>query len=233
MFNTDSGLLPAYIVPGHWAVPCPLRQESSICYLTGRSLLVSPAEATSPSLNCLNMQKEADLEIPHPLSGGWYHYYTRSQPFFRWMNILFTGFITVNDPQSQEPHAPGLGRVHIILKFVVSWSKAEASSSPTPIHKGVSSLRLWGLLSSWWGWNIVWSANVSWRWTDRLEQARPLPDAGKDSISGNIVWRMFGGDDVPAWTESKTAAGASCAWLQDGKCLSCFSSEKHPGVRTG
>lgn len=152
------------------------------------------------------------------------------------MNILFTGFITVNDPQSQEPHAPGLGRVHLIFKYVVSWSKAEVSSSPTPIHKGVSSLRLWVLLSSWRGWNIVtllvWSANVSWLPTDRLEQARPLPDAGKDSISGNNVRRMLGGDVVPAWTESKTAAGASYAWLQDGKCLSCFSSEKHPGVHT-
>lgn len=103
-----------------------------------------------------------------------------------------------------------MGRVHM-LKYKVSWNKAEVSSSSTPIHYGVSSLKIWLLLSSWWDWDVVtllaWSANVSWLPSDRLKQAHPLPDAGKNSISGNNAWRMPGGEVAPAWTESKTADG--------------------------
>lgn len=126
------------------------------------------------------------------------------------MNVLFTGFITVNDPHSQELHAPVLGRVHM-LKYIVNWNKAEVSSSSTPIHKGVSSVKIWLLLSSWWDWDVVallaWSANVSWLPSDRLKQVLPLPGAGKNSISGNNAWRMPGGEVFTAWTESKTADG--------------------------
>lgn len=48
----------------------------------------------------------------------------------------------VNDPQSYELHIPGLGRVYIILRCAVSWSKAGVFTSPIPIHEGVCSLRL-------------------------------------------------------------------------------------------
>lgn len=46
------------------------------------------------------------------------------------------------DLQSQEPHTPGLGRVHIMPKCAVSWSNTKAPSIPTAIHKEVSPPRL-------------------------------------------------------------------------------------------